>query len=277
MPDLIDGLRAVTTMLWAVVVTADPETRAIIRRFPQVELAAPAAFAPRGALELILHTYDIAKGLDVPFEPPRDVCARLFAATDAWPARGDRSDRRQLVRPPRQPRSAPPGALISRSSGESGPGREGEARRRHVLEGDDAAGERVGREQGAEIGAAEAAVGGEAVAVDREEVDDGAVGVDDADAVLDGRRHVEAAVDVEAEAVAAAAAEGLDHPLARAVGMRRAAARARSTTTRLPSGSNAMPLQYQNPSATVRDGAVAVETHDAADGPLRAVGSAAGR
>ena len=36
-------------------------------------------------------------------------------------------------------------------SDESGPGREGKARCRHVLEGDDAAGERVGREEGAAI------------------------------------------------------------------------------------------------------------------------------
>ena len=39
-------------------------------------------------------------------------------------------------------------------------------------------------------------------------------GVDDANAVLDRRRHVEAAVDVEAEAVAAAGPEALDHPFA---------------------------------------------------------------
>ncbi len=59
-----------------------------------------------------------------------------------------------------------------------------------------------------------------------EEVDDGAVGVDDADAVLDRRRDVEATVGVEAEAVAAARSELLDHPFAVAVGVARAASRA---------------------------------------------------
>ena len=52
-----------------------------------------------------------------------------------------------------------------------------------------------------------------------EEVDDRAVGVDDADAVLHGRRHVEATVGVETETVARASPEVFDHPLARTVGV----------------------------------------------------------
>ena len=64
------------------------------------------------------------------------------------------------------------------------------------------------------------------VAVDLEEVDDGAVGLDDADAVLDRRRDVVAAVGVDAEPVATARPERLDDPLARARRVRRAAARA---------------------------------------------------
>jgi hypothetical protein len=83
--DLIDGLRATTNMLCAVIVTADPDVRAIIRRRPAVETAAPQDFAPRGALELILHTHDISTGLDIPFDPPRDLCSRLFAHTRNWP------------------------------------------------------------------------------------------------------------------------------------------------------------------------------------------------
>ena len=70
-------------------------------------------------------------------------------------------------------------------SGGAGPGREGEAGRRHALERDEVAGDRVGDEQRAQVGAAEAAVGAEALALDRPEVDDRAVGLDDADAVLD--------------------------------------------------------------------------------------------
>jgi hypothetical protein len=83
--DLIDGLRATTNMLWAVIVTAEPDVRAIIRRRPAVETAPPPDFAPRGALELILHTYDISTGLGIPFDPPRDLCGRLFAHTRNWP------------------------------------------------------------------------------------------------------------------------------------------------------------------------------------------------
>jgi hypothetical protein len=83
--DLVDGLRAVTTMLWAVIVTAEPGTQAIIRRRPAIETAAAQDFAPRGALELILHTYDISAGLGIPFEPPRDLCSRLLAHTAGWP------------------------------------------------------------------------------------------------------------------------------------------------------------------------------------------------
>jgi hypothetical protein len=82
---LVDGLRAASTMLRAVVATAAPDTRAIIRSWPSAQTAGPADFVPRGALELILHTYDIASGLDVPYEPPQDLCARLTAHTRDWP------------------------------------------------------------------------------------------------------------------------------------------------------------------------------------------------
>lgn len=83
--DLVEGLRAVGTMLHAVVVTAEPDTRAIIRRRPAIETAGPQDFAPRGALEMILHTFDISTGLGVPFDPPRDLCPRLWAHTEGWP------------------------------------------------------------------------------------------------------------------------------------------------------------------------------------------------
>src|SRR6476469_4089937 len=85
---------------------------------------------------------------------------------------------------------------------QAGPTREGQARRGHPLERDDVARQRVGGEQRAQVGPAEAAVRGEALALDGQEVDHRAVGVDDADPVLAGRRHVGTAVDVVAEAVA---------------------------------------------------------------------------
>jgi hypothetical protein len=82
--ELVDGLRAVTTMLWAVVVTAPPSTRAIIRRRPAPETGSPADFAARGAHEMILHADDVCTGLGVGFDPPRDLCARLVAHTASW-------------------------------------------------------------------------------------------------------------------------------------------------------------------------------------------------
>ena len=59
---------------------------------------------------------------------------------------------------------------------QAGPRRQREARGRHAFPRDDVAGDRVGRVEGAQVGAAEAAVGREPLAVDLEEVDDGAVG-----------------------------------------------------------------------------------------------------
>jgi uncharacterized protein (TIGR03083 family) len=109
--DLIDGLRATITMLWAVVITAEPDARAVIRRRPAVETAGPEDFAPRGALEMILHTYDISSGLDIPFSPPEDLCRRLRDHTSAWPSPVTRE--RPLNQAP--PTSDPWSDLLERS------------------------------------------------------------------------------------------------------------------------------------------------------------------
>jgi hypothetical protein len=82
--DLVDGLRAVTNMLWALIVTAEPGTRAVIRHRPAIEVGEAHDFAPRGASELIFHTYDICTGLGMPFEPPRDLCRRLLPYIRGW-------------------------------------------------------------------------------------------------------------------------------------------------------------------------------------------------
>jgi hypothetical protein len=83
--DLIDGLRAVTTMLSAVIVTADPDVGAVIWCWPEAEVRPPQDFAARGALELILHAHDVCVGLGVAFEPPPGLCGRLFDHTRDWP------------------------------------------------------------------------------------------------------------------------------------------------------------------------------------------------
>src|SRR5215813_12197182 len=93
------------------------------------------------------------------------------------------SDRKSTTTTRRR-RNAP----LTGSAPEPRPGVQREAGGRHAFPRDDVAGNRVGRVERAELGSAEAAVRGEPVAVDLEEVDDRAVCVDDADAVLDRRR-----------------------------------------------------------------------------------------
>jgi Asp/Glu/hydantoin racemase len=83
--DLVDGLRAVTTMLHAVIVTAEPGARAIIRRRPAPMTGSAEDFAARGAHEMVLHAHDITSGLGVPFEPPADLTRRLLWSTLEWP------------------------------------------------------------------------------------------------------------------------------------------------------------------------------------------------
>lgn len=82
--DMIDGLRAVNTMLSAVIVTAPPDATAnIFGGLPTV--GGPADFAARGAHELILHGHDVCTGLGLPLDPPADVCRRLLDHTSTWP------------------------------------------------------------------------------------------------------------------------------------------------------------------------------------------------
>ena len=83
--DLLAGLRATTNLLVGVVTVASADTRAIIWRRPEPTLGSPKDFAARGAHELILHTHDICAGLDVDFDPPRELCDRLVEHTAEWP------------------------------------------------------------------------------------------------------------------------------------------------------------------------------------------------
>jgi len=83
--DMLDGLRAVVGMLAAVIRAAPPDARATLFSGGGPVVTGPAPFAPRGGLELALHAHDVSTGLDVPFEPPAPVCARLLASTAGWP------------------------------------------------------------------------------------------------------------------------------------------------------------------------------------------------
>jgi hypothetical protein len=83
--DLVEGLQAVCTMLESVIRTAEPDARAVIFRRPTVETGRPRDFAARGALEMILHTHDICRGLGISFDPPDDLCQLLRDHTARWP------------------------------------------------------------------------------------------------------------------------------------------------------------------------------------------------
>ena len=83
--DIVDGLQAATTMLSAVIATAEPKARAVIGLSPHAQTGTPRDFAARGALEMILHADDVCVGLDIEFHPPTDVCARLRDYVCEWP------------------------------------------------------------------------------------------------------------------------------------------------------------------------------------------------
>jgi hypothetical protein len=82
---LVQSLKIATRVLAAVVKDAAPEVRAVIFRRPEILTAAPQDFVPRAATELILHAHDVCAGLQVPFEPPAELCYRLREHTRPWP------------------------------------------------------------------------------------------------------------------------------------------------------------------------------------------------
>lgn len=82
---LVESLAIATRVLTAVVRDSGDDQRAVIFRRPQVLVARPEDFVPRGALELILHAHDVCTGLGVPFEPPADLSLRLREHTRPWP------------------------------------------------------------------------------------------------------------------------------------------------------------------------------------------------
>lgn len=81
--DFIEAIQVAGRLVAGVVATTPDDVRAIIWRNP-AETRPPADFAPRAGLELILHGHDVAAGLQVEYEPPADVCARLRDHTRDW-------------------------------------------------------------------------------------------------------------------------------------------------------------------------------------------------
>jgi hypothetical protein len=82
---LAESLLIASRLLAGVVNDAEPDVRAVIFRFPEVLVAPPVDFAPRGAMELILHAHDVCTGLGLRFEPDAELCRRLREHTRPWP------------------------------------------------------------------------------------------------------------------------------------------------------------------------------------------------
>ena len=82
---LVESLAIATQILTGVVRDSGPDQLAVIFGRPEVMVAQPEDFVPRGALELILHAHDVCSGLGIPFEPPADLSLRLREHTRRWP------------------------------------------------------------------------------------------------------------------------------------------------------------------------------------------------
>lgn len=84
----IEGVEIGARLLAGVVVTTPPDVRALLFRNYGM-IGAPPDFAPRGALELVLHAEDVCSGLGLDLDPPLHACANLRAHVRDWPVWGD--------------------------------------------------------------------------------------------------------------------------------------------------------------------------------------------
>jgi hypothetical protein len=84
-PDrFIDAVEMGARLLGGAVAGADADATALLFRRPPT-VGAPADFAPRGALELVLHAQDVCRGLGVDLQPPREACEHLRQHVEGWP------------------------------------------------------------------------------------------------------------------------------------------------------------------------------------------------
>jgi hypothetical protein len=81
---LLESLEMATRVLTAVIRDTPPDIRSVIFRRPEILVGAPADFAPRAAVELVLHAHDVCAGLGVEFEPDAELCYRLREHTRPW-------------------------------------------------------------------------------------------------------------------------------------------------------------------------------------------------
>ena len=73
--EVLEFAEAGGRILAATVRTAPPALRA----FHPSGMADPAGFAGMGCVEALVHGHDVAQGLGLALDPPRDVCARVLA------------------------------------------------------------------------------------------------------------------------------------------------------------------------------------------------------
>ncbi|MWA12800.1 maleylpyruvate isomerase N-terminal domain-containing protein [Streptomyces sp. BA2] len=71
---LLQVLEASGALLIAMVRTAPPEARS----YHGYGISDPEGFAAMGAVEALVHAYDLAEGLGLEWAPPADVCARVL-------------------------------------------------------------------------------------------------------------------------------------------------------------------------------------------------------
>lgn len=83
--ELVEAIAVAGRLVAGVVATTPDDVRAIIWRRPETTVASPQDFAPRAALEMMLHGHDVAAGIGVPYEPPEGLCTRLRDHTHTWP------------------------------------------------------------------------------------------------------------------------------------------------------------------------------------------------
>jgi hypothetical protein len=73
--ELLEGFEAAGRLLAMVVRGSPPEARAWSPR----GCADPEGYAGAGCIEALVHGWDVASGLRLPYDPPRDVCERVLA------------------------------------------------------------------------------------------------------------------------------------------------------------------------------------------------------
>jgi hypothetical protein len=86
---LVQVLEASGALLVAMVRTTSPLTRA----HHVFGISDPEGFAAMGVVETLVHTHDLAQGLELAWDPPADLCTRVLArlfphaprSTEPWP------------------------------------------------------------------------------------------------------------------------------------------------------------------------------------------------